>query len=200
MERVFKVLVVGRFRTGKTCLIRRYVSDQFSDDYAQTIGVDFALKIIDWTPHEKVRLHLWDLAGQDRFVGLTHVYYRGADAAIVAFDVTREESLQVAAKWKRDVDAKVRLPDGSPLPCILVGNMCDLVEQRAVSDEEIARFAEAEGFLSWFLTSAKTGEGVRAAIESLIGEMTHNDRSPSSTRTSVSLDDDKRPSGWCGSC
>eukprot|EP01137_Pigoraptor_chileana_P003692 Opistho-2@44250 len=196
MERIFKVIVVGNFRTGKTSLITRYVSDSFSDNYAQTIGVEFFLKIIQWSKNETIRLHLWDLAGQDRFIGLTHVYYRGADAAIVVFDITREDTLDAARKWKRDVDGKVRRPDGSRLPCILAANMCDL-DVRAVSDDEIARFAEEEGFVAWFETSAKTGQGVKGAVESLVGEMTLTDHSPSSTRTSISLDDADRERRWC---
>jgi len=63
----------------------------------------------------------WDIAGQDRFIGLLRNFYMNASAAIVVYDVTNPKTLENAAKWKADIDKKVRLEDGSPIPCILIG-------------------------------------------------------------------------------
>lgn len=50
--------------TGKTSFIKRYVHQFFSQNYRATIGVDFALKVLNWDPNTIIRLQLWDIAGK----------------------------------------------------------------------------------------------------------------------------------------
>lgn len=53
---------------------------------------------------------------------MTRVYYRNADAAVIMFDLTNRKTFENAAMWKRDLDSKCLLPDGSPIPCLLLAN------------------------------------------------------------------------------
>lgn len=121
-EYLYKILVIGELGTGKTSFIRRYVHNFFSQNYRATIGVDFALKVINWDQKTIIRLQLWDIAGQERFGNMTRVYYKEAAGAFVVFDVTRNATFDAVIKWKQDLDSKVQLPDGSPIPCILLAN------------------------------------------------------------------------------
>ena len=131
-EFLFKILVIGELGTGKTSFIKRYVHQFFSDHYRATIGVDFALKVLQWDDEGTVvRLQLWDIAGQERFGNMTRVYYKEAVGAILVYDLTRKDTFSAIDKWKTDLDSKVVLPDGRNIPCVLVGNKCD---QKDVAD------------------------------------------------------------------
>merc|ERR1711879_18174 len=130
-EYLYKVLVVGDIGTGKTSIIKRYVHNIFSMHYKSTIGVDFALKVINWDPKTIVRLQLWDIAGQERFGNMTRVYYKEAVGAFVVFDVTRVNTFEAVQKWKNDIDNKVTLPpDDRPIPVVLLANKCEHREGR----------------------------------------------------------------------
>ena len=63
-EHLYKILVIGELGTGKTSIIKRYVHQFFSQHYRATIGVDFALKVLNWDPSTIIRLQLWDIAGE----------------------------------------------------------------------------------------------------------------------------------------
>ena len=60
--------------------------------------------------------------GQERFGNMTRVYYKEAVGAFIVFDVTRSATFDAVVKWKQDLDSKVQLPNGSPIPCILLAN------------------------------------------------------------------------------
>merc|ERR1711990_832349 len=121
-EYLYKVLVVGDANTGKTSIIKRFVHGIFSNNYKATIGVDFALKVLEWDDNTIVRLQLWDIAGQERFGNMTRVYYKEALGAIVVFDITSMKSFEAVQRWKNDIDEKVKLADGKPIPVVLLAN------------------------------------------------------------------------------
>lgn len=103
----YKVLVVGNAKCGKTSVIQRYANGVFDEKYKTTIGADFVRKETKTEDGSKVRLQLWDIAGQDRFARLTRLYFRRAKGAIVVCDVTREGTFEAAGKWKQELDRMV---------------------------------------------------------------------------------------------
>lgn len=174
-ELLYKVLVVGDIGAGKTSLIKRYVHNVFSIHYKSTIGVDFALKVINWDDNTHVRLQLWDLAGQERFSNMTRVYYKDAVAAFVVFDITRISTFDAAKKWKADIDAKVHLPNSEdkPIPVILLANKIDLIDEDdengwMKTDEEMDAFCRDHGFVTWFNISARNNLNIGSAVNKLV--------------------------------
>eukprot|EP01083_Nonionella_stella_P093302 261443_1 len=177
---VVKILVIGDHNTGKTSIVRRYVYKQF-DEYSveATIGMDIASKHVrvdDMT----LKVQLWDIAGQDRFIGLAPTYYKHAVAAIVVFDITTRDTLENAKKWKADVDDKVFLRNGDNIPVVLFANKWDLVdeneENRKVSDDELDDFCHENHYVGWFTTSAKTGLNVKKGMNFIITKVMKNNK------------------------
>uniref|UniRef100_T1J9S8 Ras-related protein Rab n=1 Tax=Strigamia maritima TaxID=126957 RepID=T1J9S8_STRMM len=183
-EHLYKILVIGELGTGKTSIIKRYVHQFFSQHYRATIGVDFALKVINWDPSTVIRLQLWDIAGQERFGNMTRVYYKEAVGAFLVFDVTRSATFEAVQKWKLDLDNKVQLPNGNKVPCVLLANKCDQPKEGIVNNlalmEEYCREKE---FATWFETSAKENINLDEASRFLVAKILANEKS-------YQLDDD----------
>ena len=157
-----KICLLGDFAVGKTSLIRRFIEGIFEDKYLSTIGTKISRKVItiqDYT----LTLLIWDLAGSEKFSRMMHSYYRGASGAILVCDLTRIETLTTLAGYAEDF---WRLNAGTPL--VVVGNKVDLVEQRTISDKDLANIS-AQLDAHWFTSSAKTGENV-AAFFRILGQ------------------------------
>ncbi|XP_043560726.1 ras-related protein Rab-38-like [Chiloscyllium plagiosum] len=172
-EYLFKVLVIGDLGVGKTSIIKRYVHQIFSQHYRATIGVDFALKVLHWEEDTIIRLQLWDIAGQERFGNMTRVYYREAVGAFIVFDVSRASTFEAVSKWKNDLDSKVRLQNGNPVPVILLANKCDQTKEGLSNTlPKMDQYCKDNGFIAWFETSAKDNihieESARVLVENIL--------------------------------
>jgi len=197
-EHLYKILVIGDLGTGKTSIIKRYVHNFFSVHYRATIGVDFALKVLNWDEKTLIRLQLWDIAGQERFGNMTRVYYKEAVGCFIVFDVTRQSTFDAVAKWKHDLDTKVQLADSKPIPCLLLANKCDQPKEGAVNDpSKIDTYCEKNGFVGWYETSAKEDINIEKAAKCLVSKILENDKAnnfiqPSRDEDTVHLSSDQR--------
>lgn len=93
---------------------------------------------------------------------MTRVYYREAVGALVVFDMTRASTFQAVLKWKGDLDAKVALCNGYPVPAVLLANKCD--QQRhglCAKLPKLESFSKEQGFVGWYETSAKVWSTLR---------------------------------------
>lgn len=86
---------------------------------------------------------------------MTRVYYKEAVGALVVFDVTRGSTFEAVSKWKHDLDSKVKLANGNPIPSVLLANKCDQKKESFNSKALMDNFCKEAGFLGWFETSAK---------------------------------------------
>jgi len=175
---IAKVLVVGNVATGKSSIIRRYTKNEFSSDYQTTIGVDFSLKVVNSDAID-IKVQLWDIAGQDRFAGLSRVFYTHAVGAIVVFDIFDRETFNSAAMWKKDIDSKVFFPNGDRIPVILLANKCDLISETqkpSITSEQIQQFCQQHDFIASFEVSAKTGANIKEACQLLVDRIVLNNK------------------------
>lgn len=145
-----KIVVLGHFGVGKTSLIRRFVTDTFSDNYKVTIGVHITKKVIEISVENKVSLILWDLEGTDDILSIRKSYLLGTHGAIFVFDVSRPSTFE---HLNNDLTIIAQKIPGIPL--MVVGNKLDLVDEH-----ELTTVIEKQNISANFLTSAKTGNGV----------------------------------------
>ncbi|KAH8682078.1 GTP-binding protein ypt4 [Xylariales sp. PMI_506] len=120
-----KIILLGPSGAGKSCLLHRFVKSEWRVLSSQTIGVEFASKIIKvgtGARRKRIKLQLWDTAGTERFRSVSRSYYRGAAGALLVYDVTSHNSFRLLSPFLNDAKALA-----SPnLSCILVGNKLDL--------------------------------------------------------------------------
>uniref|UniRef100_A0A665XEJ6 Ras-related protein Rab n=1 Tax=Echeneis naucrates TaxID=173247 RepID=A0A665XEJ6_ECHNA len=155
LHKLYKVLVIGDLGVGKSSVIFRYVNKCFDEKYKMSIGVDFALKTIEWDAQTVVRLHLWDIAGHERFKQMSRAFYKGAMGALVVFDIANRSTLIGASEWKQDLDKKLSLDNGQPIPVVLLANKCDMSEKDEELLASLDNFCKENRFVGWFETSAK---------------------------------------------
>jgi small GTP-binding protein len=153
---IFKIILIGDANSGKTSLINRYVTKSFSDKYICTIGVDFMTKAVKIN-NQTIKLQIWDTAGMEKYKQITTSYYRGAQAAIVCFDLTSQASFMSLQRWVDDYSRFY-----NPIftkNIFIVGNKSDLTEDREVSQEQIERWVSTNNY-RYLETSAKSGNNV----------------------------------------
>jgi small GTP-binding protein len=161
-----KICLLGDPAVGKTSLIRRFVEDTYDDNYISTIGTNVLPKLVPLYINEtgqtvKIKLLIWDIAGQAGFSDLTTSYYRGAEGALVVSDLTRHKTLETVPAWLYQFQRTA--PD---VPFVILTNKSDLFKQKTFEIVESENLAKSYGTHS-FLTSAKTGDGVENAFHTL---------------------------------
>ncbi len=153
-----KVLLVGNFGVGKTSLIRRFVNNEFSEDYISTIGVRVSTKEI-LINNQPLKLLIWDVAGTQNDEKVPKAYFLGASAAMFVFDLTREETYLEINKYLESIRELSGLKK-----ITIVGNKKDLLNASEL--ETVLRKIEVTVD---FITSAKEDENVEVAFK-LLGE------------------------------
>ncbi|XP_077128449.1 ras-related protein Rab-17 isoform X1 [Ranitomeya variabilis] len=112
-------------------------------------------------------LEIWDTAGQERYHSVCHLYYRGASAALLVYDISSKETFTRAQLWLQELQKYVC---SGEMVIALVGNKSDLQDDRKVSAEDAKAFAEQKRLL-FMETSAKTGHGVKEVFQAVASEL-----------------------------
>ncbi|XP_076577835.1 ras-related protein Rab-19-like [Chaetodon auriga] len=163
---LFKIILIGDSNVGKTCVVQNFKSGIFSEKQQNTIGVDFSVRTVD-IEGKKVKMQVWDTAGQERFRTITQSYYRSAHGAIIAYDITRPSTFDSVTHWIKEVE----LYGASNVVLVLIGNKCDLEQERQVQFEEACNLANEKGLLAALETSAKESQNVEEAFMMMAREL-----------------------------
>lgn len=163
---LFKIILIGDSNVGKTCVVQNFKSGIFSEKQQNTIGVDFTVRTVD-IEGKKVKMQVWDTAGQERFRTITQSYYRSAHGAIIAYDITRRPTFDSVTHWIKEVE----LYGATNVVLVLIGNKCDLEQERQVLFEEACSLAKEKDILAALETSAKESQNVEEAFIMMAKEL-----------------------------
>ena len=165
VDRFYKILVIGESNVGKTSIILRYTENSFNASGISTCGVDVKCKYVT-LDNLKIRLDIWDTAGQERFRGLAKNYFRGANAFILVYDITNQNSFNKLRGWINDAKEKIQ----REYKMIVVGNKKDCKKERVIDYDTLVEFGKKNNVL-FLEVSAKTGEDIDKIFINLVEEL-----------------------------
>lgn len=198
---IAKLVCIGDSGTGKSSLTIRLCEGRFSPHHDVTIGVEFGSRIVAVGPpasnstssnpqdpahplgevkQKRMKLSLWDTAGQETYKSITRSYFRGASGALLVYDITRRSTFEHATAWLHDL----RQIAEEEIVVILVGNKSDLASsttvtlgiasgeaqgleatnKRAVTVDEAEEWCKKNGVMTYVETSARSGQNVEKAF------------------------------------
>lgn len=196
---IAKLVCIGDSGTGKSSLTIRLCEGRFSPHHDVTIGVEFGSRIVAVGPpastspkppesatstgeakQKRMKLSLWDTAGQETYKSITRSYFRGASGALLVYDITRRSTFEHATAWLHDL----RQIAEEEIVVILVGNKSDLASsstvtsgmvnseaqgleaanKRAVTVSEAEEWCKKNRVMTYVETSARSGQNVEKAF------------------------------------
>ena len=159
---VFKILLLGDSTVGKTCFLARYSDDVFVENYLNTIGSDYQLKIVKLDNGKTINVQLWDTAGQDKYRNIAKNYYKGSHGILLLYDITSQTSYDNIKVWIDDIKEEA----DENVIIFLLGNKIDLVEERIIPKEKGEELGKKYN-VTFFEVSAKSGENVNEVFKAL---------------------------------
>lgn len=153
-----KIVLVGECSVGKTALTQRLVYDMYQKRMNATIGVDYSTKIFKMNDTSRVKLQMWDTAGQENFISLIRTYYKDVAGAIIVYDVCDRRTFDRVKFWY----SELKKNSGEDYPILIVGNKIDGL--RVVNDYEGQKLAKELNCL-YSEISVKTGQNSFEAIK-----------------------------------
>ncbi|KAE8738214.1 hypothetical protein FOCC_FOCC016320 [Frankliniella occidentalis] len=192
----FKLVLLGESAVGKSSLVLRFVKGQFHEYQESTIGAAFLTQTV-CLEDTTVKFEIWDTAGQERYHSLAPMYYRGAQAAIIVYDITNMDSFGRAKVWVKELQRQA-----SPnIVIALAGNKADLANSRAVECDEAQAYADENGLL-FMETSAKTAKNVNEIFLAIAKKLPKNEQvsgagSANQGRRLVESDSSAKTAGNC---
>ncbi len=164
-QKLLKIIVAGNAGVGKTTLLKRYIEGKFVEGSKMTVGVDHFTKELQFS-NLNCKMVCWDLGGQDRFRYIVDFALRGANGALLLFDITNYSSFISLDKWVQLLRSK-----NQNLPILLVATKVDLQEYSVVKNVLIPKILERNKIRYYLETSSKTGHNVNKVFKAMISNV-----------------------------
>jgi len=187
----FKLVLLGDAAVGKSSCVERFVKNEFFEFQQPTIGAAFLTQTVAVDDYI-VKFEIWDTAGQERYRSLAPMYYRGAAAALVVYDITSQESFQGAKTWIEELQRQ----GSADIVIGLAGNKMDLDSKREVPKNEAQSYAQDNNCI-FFETSAKTGENVNSIFTQIAKKLPKNVQQTGNDSIQIVPQDDGERGGCC---
>ena len=160
-ELLYKIIIIGDAAVGKSNILTKYSKNEFSENTKSTVGVELGVKYIK-VKGVNAKIQIWDTAGQERYRSITSSYYKGSHGCFIVYDITNESSFDNVEKWYEYVQKEA----GKNISIILVGNKCDLENERKITKEKGQEKAKNLK-CAFFETSALSGVNISEIFEEL---------------------------------
>ena len=164
-ELLYKVIIIGDTAVGKSNILSRYVKDEFSSNSKSTVGVELGIKFLK-IKNTKTKIQIWDTAGQERYRAITSSYFKGSNGCFIVYDITNEASFNNIENWYEQIQKET----SKDIPILLVGNKCDLEDERKVPIEKGKEKAQNLN-CAFFETSALKKINIDEIFEELVNNI-----------------------------
>ena len=168
LESKIQLIVVGESCVGKTSLLYKYSQDCFIEKHLATVGIEFFTKV-EKINGRKIRVKIWDTAGQELYKSITKNFYRNSDGVIIVYDVTDRESFEKVQEWVQSISENTDTEKN--IQKVLVANKVDLT--RKVTKEEGMKLAEKYN-IPFFEASAKLDIGIKDFMTKILTDVLDN--------------------------
>ena len=157
---LYRLVLIGDSGVGKTAILLRYSDNMFNTSFITTIGIDFRIKTIE-VNDKRVKLQIWDTAGQEQFHSVASSYYRNAHGIMLIYDITSAESFIHVSKWANNISSNAP----TNVAQVLLGNKSDMAENKRVIEMDRGKTLAEELNMPFLETSAKTDTNIDVAFE-----------------------------------
>jgi small GTP-binding protein len=190
----YKLVILGDTAVGKSCIVSRFAKNKFYEFQEPTIGAAFLTQQLD-LDNKIIKFEIWDTAGQERYRSLAPMYYRGAYAAIIVYDITCADSFAGAKTWITELKKKAKND------CIitLAGNKSDLELQRKVNKKDVEEYVK-EANIFHLETSAKTAYNIQNLFEEIARKLHIVPKSESNYNLAEHNNIDYHKNSWNSCC
>ena len=194
-----KIILLGESGVGKTCIINRYINNDFNIETPSTLGSAFATKEVK-KGNTLYNVNLWDTTGQEKYHSVTNLFIKGSHIVLLVYSIDSLASYDGLNYWYSNVTNKL---EGDSYVLAIVGSKCDLINEEAVSEGEGKKFAQDKK-AKFFLVSAKEDQkGINRMFDTLLDELISNNnfegRNESCviTKNNNNNNKDKKKKGFC---
>ena len=179
-ELLYKVIIIGDTNVGKSNILTRYIKDEFSLNTKSTVGVELGIKFLK-IKNINAKIQIWDTAGQERYRAITSSYFKGSNGCFIVYDITNETSFDNVEKWYEQIQSET----SKEIPIVLVGNKCDLENERKIPTEK-GKDKAKNLKCAFFETSALKGINIDKIFEELVN--TIYDKTASKNEDDVNIE------------